>query len=209
MKRQINYNPLKITNYMLSDSTFVGHYIFDGSFVQGLIVEMIGSFLFIIFLLYALRPKFAISPVIIKYVDRNTGQMKYSVKVINQSIFAAIDVEVHLSYYSLVPAANARPHKDNKTLSLLKNTYSYVPNRFNKDNEFALWFSTGEILENFMNPPTQPGVQQVTNTVLFRVIMRHSLTGLTTAKEQEYTAIGQIIENHYFKSGHTFDTVRV
>ena len=195
---------------MVSDSSFVGQYILDGSFIQGLIVEILGGFVFILILLYTLRPVFEISPVIIKYPDALTGQTKYSIKVINKSIFAAVDVEVHLSYFFYVSAVGngnaVSPHKDNKTLNLIKNTYTYVPNRFHKDNEFALWFSTYDVLENFI---TQTGTNQINKTILIRVIMRHSLTGLTSAKEKTYSAIGQIQDGYHFKAGHSFDIVQV
>ena len=182
---------------------FCSEQIFTSIFIQGIIVELIGGFLFILFLLFVLRPKFEISPVIVKYVDSATGRDKYSVKVVNKSFFSAVDLEVSLGYYSLQPSANTKPHKDYKTIPLIISTYSYIPNRLNKNNEFAVWFSTYEPIENIIKPPNNV---QTNNTVLFRIIMKHGLTGLTGAKEQEYTAMSQIKENSSFKSGNTFET---
>lgn len=142
---------------MFSDSSFVGQYIVDGSFIQGIIVEILGGLLFLWVILFLLRPKFRISDKIIKYdadfptINPTGRKPKYSIKVINDSYYPAIDVEASFGFYRLVPSVNSIPHKDYTEIKLNVSEVSYIPNCKNKKNEYAVWFSTFEDLDSILN----------------------------------------------------------
>lgn len=188
---------------MFSDSSFVGQYIINGSFLQGLIVEILGGILFLWVILFLLRPKFRISDKIIKYdadfpVINPTGRkIKYSVKVINDSCYPAIDVEASFGFYRLIPSANSIPHKDYTEIKLNVSEISYIPNCRNKKNEYAVWFSTFEDLDMILGNFPANSV-----TFHFKISMKHGLTGLTKAKEMEYSKFESCKQ---FKPGNTFD----
>ncbi len=181
---------LETLNYFCKDFTWPG-------LIFSVVVNIISSFIFIFTLLYLLKPKIHIVPLIAKQDNPfdNTQDMVHAFKIVNRSIFGAYDVEVRANYYTITQGENGIVDKLFKKIELKTNKINYIkPNKLFKKNygDHCAQFFTIEDLSH--------EVRNNSKYIQFQVTARHSLTGLSNIKTFDYVN-GTYVKEGFFKSG--------
>ncbi len=164
----------------------------NSPWIQGLIIEILGGIIFLFVILVLLRPSFEISSEIAKYEERNRSC--YAIKIVNKSIFQAFDIYAQVSSLSYSPAQPSGTNKTLQPVALTLSNIPHLPNRFNKENDHAVWFRTFENIETILNDPNA--------CIQIKVTMKHGLTGLSRIKFVTYTA-SSLIKSGRFESGNS------
>lgn len=185
-------------------NNFLENQIFTLEFLASLIVEIIGGFLFLIVLLFLLRPKVTISPQIAKHTDNFDLSRRtcWVFKVVNKSYFSAFDVQVELMeqiIYAAHPSGNnVRVFPIELKLDKVTHVAPFRPSRlgFYKDySDYAMRFRTYEDLDAILSNPTK--------SLQLKVTLKHGLTGLGKIVTKQY--IGVAIRSGQFVIGSKFD----
>jgi hypothetical protein len=203
---------------------FFSEQINNANFIQGILVELFGGFLFLVGVLYLLRPHVIVSPKIAKYtvIENGVTRTKYSIKVINKSIYDAFDIVGQLYYFEYIPASPNGFHKQLQYLNLTLPQNPHLSGNFwlskvpflgdalsrrfvKREANFAVWFSTYEDIESLLNRNSVVGASNV--SLEFKVILKHGLTSLANSKEQSYSSATNHIIEGKFELGNSFKIV--
>lgn len=160
--------------------------------IQGLITEIVGGIAFLFVILVLLRPSFSISSEIAKYIDPVQEVPCYAVKIVNKSLFQAFDISAQMSSLSYFPAQPSGTDKTLLPVALTLPNIPHLPNRFNKENDHAVWFRTFADIETILKNPS--------SSIQIKVTMRHGLTGLSKIKFVNYST-PTLIKMGHFESG--------
>jgi hypothetical protein len=176
-------------------------------FIDQLLVELVGgiisSFVFLLVVLYFMRPNLRISDVIVKQVNTFDGETEYTYmfKVINQSWFDAYEVEVELFEVNFYPAIAGGMHKRLIDLTLKRNYVRQIPGRkrLKRTDQLAnhcVIFRTNTDLESIL--------QDKRKCLQLQFTSKHGLTGLSRIHLKNYISLYSIKEG-MFRFGNTFE----
>lgn len=184
---------------------FFKEQIFTAPFLASLISGFITSFIFLFSLLFLLRPRVNISPVIAtdidEYDDQEPKRRIWVFKVVNTSFFSAFDMKVEVCQKIPIYGHAGTLNYGTIRFPLVKDDYAYVaPYRLNwKKKEYydnAIWFICYEDIAL--------GLELRQSSVIeLRLICKHGLTGLGNIKRQKYVMSN--IQEGTFCSGNTFE----
>ncbi|MBV9961149.1 MAG: hypothetical protein JO072_02780 [Parafilimonas sp.] len=174
--------------------------------------NILASGIFIFLLLWLGKPKFNISCFICAMPETNPefnkgkdNVIKYTMKIVNKSIFHAFDTDFELRLMS--PTFHTAAHSNLMIISLparaakMKHIPRYRKNYKDKD-PFALFANlihTTEDLRSFLNVPE--------NYLELKVTVRHGLTGLADTFIQTFSNPDCIKPNHKFGFGKRLDVI--
>jgi len=170
----------------------------DWSYIfVAILINVISSFIFIFALLYLLKPKIEIVPIIAKQDNPFDGitDTCYAFKIINQSFFGAYDIEAKANYYTVRQGENGIINKIFHKIELRTHKINYVKRRRLIDKNYGdncVQFFTYEDLKN--------EVIQNKKYIQFQITARHSLTGLSNIVTYEFVD-GAYIKDGLFVSG--------
>lgn len=152
--------------------------------------------MFIFALLYLLKPKIHIVPLIARQDNPFDGSddMVHVFKIVNRSWFGAYDVEVRANYYTITQGDNGIVNKLFNKIELVTNKMNYLNPKKPKKNygDHCAQFLT---LEDLVHQ-----IRTNNKYVQFQVTARHSLTGLSNIKTFDYVN-GNYVKEGLFKAG--------
>ena len=188
-----------------SASDFLLKQIFTAPFLASLISGLFTSFIFLFALLFLLRPRVRISPVIAtdidKYDDHDPKRPCWTFKIVNMSFFSAFDMKVEVCQKIPIFGHDGKLNYGLIRFVLLKDEYTYVAPyklRWKKKEYFdnAVWIITYDDIELALD-------RQDPSVIELRLICRHGLTGLGNIKRQKYVLSS--VRQGTFCSGPTFE----
>lgn len=159
---------------------------------------LIGSFLFILFLLYFLRPKFEISPYIC-YLNK-----QYRLKIVNRSIYDAFDISCELVRLEPYHHENGKSSVKIYSINLLTQDMTHIVRYRKKTTDrhpyhlFARTIVAEDLLEESLNAPQ--------SYLELKITVRHGLTGLARTFSQKFEK-NCIKQDHKFKFGRNLETI--
>jgi hypothetical protein len=169
-------------------------------FLFGLTYAITASLLFLFIVLFLFKPKIKIAP----FLCKNTNPTEYyAFKFVNFSFFSAHDIRAELHQMRRIPMGGGKFNNEYKKLALLNNEISHIPRRLpfwnkNDANPHCITVRSVENINEILKVES--------NAVLFRVSLRHGLTGLSKVFEQEF-GNEQDIRIGKFKPGTKFATL--
>lgn len=177
-------------NYFCKEFTWPGT-------IFSIFVNILSSFIFIFALLYLLKPKIHIVPLIANQDSPFDGSDEnvHVFKIINKSLFGAYDVEVRANYYTLQQGENGILNKLFNKIELRTNKINYIkPKKLLKKNygDHCAQFFTRDDLSH--------QVKNNSKYVQLQVTARHSLTGLSNIVTCDFVN-HTYIKNGFFKTG--------
>ena len=167
------------------------------SFLLGLLGNIIASFLFLLIILWFLRPKISICSQIAKQSHAIDGEsVAYFFKVINKSVFDAFDIQLKLSKMEQIKVDRAGINERITDLSLkhneIKHIMPYMSSRKCKNRNYAkhaILFRTFEPLEDILKNENE--------TLELQITVRHGLTGLSRVYKSVYVDSADIIKGSF------------
>lgn len=179
---------------------------FWNTFIGQLSIELlggiIGGLIFLFIVLLAFRPKVSICDFIC--VSQPDGmQDTYFFKFVNKSFFAAHDINIELFSVKKIPMGGGSFNQKLDKLELLLSHVSHIRGRpalltKKLDNRHCLVVRCHVNLNEILRIET--------NAILFKVSLKHGLTGLAEVFEQEY-GNEEDIRKGKFKPGTKFGSV--
>lgn len=171
-------------------------------FAFNVLCSFIASILFLFFILFFLKPRIKISPVISYCIPEFETEYFYVIKFINRSFISAYDISLELylvQTFAAPPAGNTNNRYT--SLSFKLPNISHLPARplfKNKTATHAIRFKTQEqLLELLTNPA---------NAVEVRIKLKHGLSGLSKVYGYQYCDTSEIKEGK-FAHGNSFDII--
>lgn len=150
--------------------------------------SFIASLLFLFFILFFLKPRIKISPVISKCTPEFETDEFFVFKIVNRSYFSAYDLSTELylvQTYSSPPAGKSNNRFTNLGFKL--GDISHLPNRpIWKGNSarHAIRFKTKEDIYEILKDPSK--------TIEIRIKLKHGLSGLSKVYGYQYCDISEI-----------------
>ena len=177
-----------IVNYLFNEFSLSG-------FIFNILCSVIASLIFILLLLYTLKPKFKIVGKIAKNDSPfdSTDEICYFFKIINKSFFDAYDIQAKVNSYKIKQGENGIVNRVHNKIELKTSQINYVKrNKFCQKNsgENCVQFVTYEDLTKLMS----------SGDVHIQITARHSLTGLSNIFTYDFVNKSSIIEGK-FKEG--------
>lgn len=172
---------------------------FAGQLTIELIGGIVGGLVFLFMVLLVFRPKIKIANFIC--VNQPDGmQDTYYFKFVNYSFFSAHDINVELFSVRKIPMGGGNFNQKFERIELLLSHISHIPGRptwFQKrqDNRHCLVVRCHQNLNKILTPET--------DAILFKISLKHGLTGLAKVYEREYADVHDIREGR-FTSGTKF-----
>jgi hypothetical protein len=172
-------------NYLCTEFSWPG-------LLFGIFVNILSSFLFIFALLYFLKPKIHIVPLISRQKTplNNSGETVHAFKIINKSLFGAYDVEIKANYFVIQQGDREIVNKIFEKIKLITDKYSYI----NRHRPFVKKYGDN-CAQFFTLEDLSLGIQNG-KYVQIQVTARHSLTGLSNIVKFQF------IDSTYVKNGH-------
>jgi len=160
-------------------------------------VNIISSFIFIFALLYLLKPKIHIVPLIAKQDNPfdNDSRICHTFKIRNRSLFGAYDIEAKANTYSIRQGGNGIVNKLFHKIDLKTHRINYIPRNRVFDKKYGdncIQFITYEDLSK--------EVRENNKYIQFQITARHSLTGLSNIFTYDFVD-GTYIKEGFFVSG--------
>lgn len=181
------------------------------SFVVGFFSSLLVSGIFLWLILHKLRPNIIISPFLCKslekYDDNGTVKTrnKYTLKIVNKSIYDCFDINIELLLLSPTNHLGANSNLISRHLKVRTSNMTHI-SRFRKTPDkkdpfmkFAILIHTSEDLEPLLTVPQ--------SFVQLKITARHGLSGLAKTFEQHFPDPTVIKEAHKFGSGLNCQTV--
>lgn len=166
------------------------------NFLIGAAGSLTASIIFIYFLFRYLRPRVLISPNIAKRIDER-GIPAYTFKIVNETPYPVVDIRIEIVLYTPRNIANGQI---NDAIILARHE------RFELDSPKKLsepfgneTYYTYNKLEDVWNDDKQH--------VVFRVMVRHSLTQFSRVFSHSYYRKGSCIKLGQFANGSSLDVV--
>lgn len=169
--------------------------------IFNLFCSLLASFIFIILLLYFLKPQIKIVEKIafknIK-IDGDEGQDAYLFKIINKSFFSAYEIKAQLSSYKIIQGENG----------IIDHHYTHIPLRndnvphieayswFRDDGKNCIVFITYNQISKLL--------KNENGNIELLISAKHGLTGLTHIFKFSFTT-ESYVKNGKFKSGNCED----
>ena len=168
----------------------------------GIVTSIIGSVIFLYYILTQLRPKIVISPDIAHYKDVNepdTGKKLFYFKFVNKSKHAAFDIRVRVCELIRIPTGNKQFHERRIDLVLRKDFLAHMPRhkKLKPEDTFAPFANISCCLSDL-----GPILDDQTKCVEIQIILRHGLTGLAKVFTHEYSD-RKVVKNGMFVFGDT------
>ena len=167
------------------------------NFLIGAAGSLTASIVFLIFLFYYLRPKVCISPHIAKRINERGWLPAYTFKIINETPYPVVDIRIEIILYT---PRNISNWQINDATILARHE------RFELD-------SPKKLSEPFGNETyyTYEGLEEKWNDdrqhVVFRVMVRHSLTQFSRVFSHSYYRKGACIKLGQFANVPSLDVV--
>jgi hypothetical protein len=162
---------------------------------QDMLIEVLGSLLFLFLVLMVYKPWINISPFVCKNNSDFPGEgMVYFIKFVNISFFTAHEIKVELSVIERYPTPpSGMMNKRMLPLALISSNHSHIagyrPTWWRNAADHCIRFRTKENLDNIIRDPFKSVEVQVT--------LKHGLTGLLKVFTKEYSDIYQIKEGKF------------
>jgi hypothetical protein len=157
--------------------------------IQSIITNVISSFFFSILLIWFLKPKIEIVPLICKKdnLSDNTKKPNYQFKIINKSYFKGYDINFELYKIFYIPASNNGINTKYEEIELNKARISTIDNFKPWDKihcNFASVIGTNEDLESIL--------KETSMALELRVSLKHHFSGLTKVFYYKYDNVNKI-----------------
>lgn len=187
---------------MIIAQTFISYFSW-GAFTFNVISSIVASVIFIFFLLFALKPKFTIVPLIAKNDSPfdDTDEISYSFKVINKSIFDAYDVEARLNSFKITQGENGIVNKIYTKIELKTSKVNHIPRNILFNPKYA-----NNCVQFFTYSDLSELMKKNDIHIQFQITAKHSLSGLSNIFTYEYVTKGTIIEGK-FKEGNNRNVI--
>lgn len=176
------------------------HFTFSG-ILFNVFCSLLASFIFIILLLYFLKPKIKIVEKIayknIKIDGDDEGEA-YLFKIINKSLFSAYEIKAQLSSYKIIQGENGIIDYHYNHLSLRNNSVSHIGaySFFKNDGKNCVVFVTYEEIRELLKSDN--------GNIELLISAKHGLTGLNHIFKYSFTT-ESYVKNGKFKSGNSED----
>ena len=168
--------------------------------ISGIIVGVVANTIFLL-TLSRLRPKVSIGPQIARREDRNTGKIRYRIKITNRTRTAITDIKATLDLMWPQQEVGGIIYRS-KTIPLVGDAPIAIERFSARDSDanYAYRFSTDEPIDELWENDSQQFLR-------FRITCRHSLSGFGGFFIQDFHLKRQAICDGSFSKGDTFEIV--
>jgi hypothetical protein len=175
--------------------------IFIYNILIGITTSVIGSFIFLIFILIFLRPRIKISNNIACYFENDIKIYRF--KIMNTSLYTGYDVSLSLRSLREIPSEpfgkDIFPSELILGTSNFTNIHPWRPSFMCKNYaHHCIQVKTIEDIENILNSDNYSLQLQVT--------LRHGLTGLSKSFIANYSTVKRILDGQ-FEFGNSFEII--
>lgn len=167
------------------------------SFLLGLLGNIISSFLFLLAVLWLLRPKISVCSQIAMQKNAIEGEpVAYFFKIVNKSLFDAFDIQLELSKMEHIKVSKEGINERITDVELKHNEIKHImpymtTSKCKKRNyaKHAILFRSFQNLSDILKNENE--------TLELQITLRHGLTGLSRVYKSAYIDSNDIIEGTF------------
>ena len=172
-------------------------------FFLGALSSLLASFVFLLFILFFLRPSIKIGNCIVKETDED-GEPCYRLKFYNTSIFSAYDAAISLVALEERPAEPTGKHIFFHDIVLTKDEFNVI-------FKWLPMFLIRNYAHNCTQVKTREDLGEIlkhpTKSIQIKITLRHGLTGLSKTFVKNYNTTA-VLENGTFAFGNSFKVIK-
>ena len=189
---------LIFSSYMMDLLNLITDFL-AANFIGKIIFNLICSFLFILIILWLLRPKLLISEKIC--VIELYGKKYFTYKIVNKSIFNAYDVKFSLQRRTPYIVSNNKVNYEMKVVPLIRSEIFYIPKYKSEKGigEHSILIATLEDLSL--------DIHKENLDYELSVSAKHGLSNITTVFHNRYEDKNSL-HNGRFKFGKSLDVIK-